>query len=129
MRESVTTVTKWTVYQAQRPFRYIFTQDTEDVEVNNALDTNNTQVQKQYEPEIVESRRLLGKAVGHYHIEAQSITSLMDLSDRVRGVVVKFFGEHTRNKIQLRLVCEMERVDPATEKIITVEQASFNSDQ
>lgn len=43
VRESVTTVTNWAVYQVQRPFRYIFTQDAEDVEVNNTQDANITQ--------------------------------------------------------------------------------------
>ena len=83
----------------------------------------------QDEPEIVKSKRLLGGTVGHYHIESQDITSPRDFLDRVKKVVIKFFGDHLLNKTQIRLVCEMERMNPATRLVTNVEQPSFNSEQ
>lgn len=126
VRESVTTVTNWAVYQVQRPFRYIFTQDAEDVEVNNTQDANITQEQDGLK--IIKSRRLLGDTVGHYHTESQGITSPRDFLNRVRNTVVRFFGEHTRNKIRISLICDMERVNPATGLVTDDLQTGFNSE-
>ena len=77
---------------------------------------------------IVESRRLLGATVGHYRIESQGITSP---KDRVRNTstVVRFFGGHLRNKIQISLICDIERVSPTTGLVTDDDQTGFNSKQ
>ena len=65
IRETVTIVTKWAVGEVQRPLRYLFGQE-ENVVQNHQ---ENVAQDKQGEVEIVRGRRLLGAAIGHYHID------------------------------------------------------------
>ena len=83
---------------------------------------------EQNEIGIVPRKRLLNNAVTHYHISSHDTISPFDFLNRVREVVIKSLKERPRNKIQINLICEMMRLDPATGDI-TNELASFNSKQ
>ena len=84
---------------------------------------------EQNEIGIVPRKRLLNNAMTHYHISSHDTTSPFDFLNRVREVVIKFLKERPRNKIQINLICEMMRLDPATGDITNEELASFNSKQ
>ena len=84
---------------------------------------------KQNEIEIVPRRRLLNNVVTHYHISSQDTTSPLDFLNKVRAAVIKFLRERPRNKIQINLICEMMKLDPASGNIASEELASFNSKQ
>ena len=48
---------------------------------------------------------------------------------RVRKTVVRFFGDHLRNKIQISFICDVERVSPTTGLVMDDDQTGFNSKQ
>ena len=75
-------------------------------------------------------RRLLNNVVGHHEILPLSdTTSPQDFLNEIRTTVVSFFRENPQNKVQISLICEMMRTDPATGNIVSMEQAAFNSMQ
>ena len=78
---------------------------------------------------VEERRRLLNNAVTHYHISSQGTTSPLDFLNEVRASVIRFIKERPRNKVQMSLICEMMRLDPATGDVASEELASFNSKQ
>ena len=81
-------------------------------------------------PRIVSRRRLLGNnVIGHHAIHSMGNTSPTDFLDYVRDVVIRFLGKNPPNKVQISLICVMVRVIPATGKVTSEEQASFNSRQ
>lgn len=79
---------------------------------------------------VKERKRLLNKVIAHYYIESRNeVTSPTDFLNNVRKVMIAFLNENRQNKVQLRLICTMIRIDAATGKVTNEEQASFNSKQ
>ena len=73
--------------------------------------------------EVTPVRRLLSNAVSHHEILSRDETiSPQNFLRDIRGTVISFIRERAENKVHLVLVCEMERVNPATgEDVETIE--------
>ena len=85
---------------------------------------------QQEEFTIEERRRLLNKVVIHYYIESKDeVTSPLDFLNKVRTTTINFLKEKPKNKVQISLIWEMSKLDPATGNIISEELSSFNSKQ
>ena len=69
-----------------------------------------------------------GQIVNHYVISAVGNASPLDLLNSIRGSVITFLDQHRQNKVSISLVCEMEKVDPATGNIVdSNDAATFRS--
>ena len=77
---------------------------------------------------VIERRRLLNDVVSHYEIPSRDDdTSPLDFLNGIRTTVLAFVRERPQSKIQVSLICEMMRRDPATGSITNVD--TFNSYQ
>ena len=79
--------------------------------------------------EQVQSRRIAGNTVAHFEIRNQVNTSPTDVFENANDLLIQFFREHLKTKIQFGLVCEVIRVNPTTGEVIDEEQAVFQSRQ
>ena len=69
-----------------------------------------------------------GQIVNHYVISAVGNASPLDFLNSIRGSVITFLDQHRQNKVSISLVCEMEKVDPATGNIVdSNDAATFRS--
>ena len=77
---------------------------------------------------VVERRRLLNNVVSPYEVPSRGEdTSPLDFLNGIRSTVLAFVRKRLQSKIQVSLICEMMRTDPATGSITNVDP--FNSNQ
>ena len=78
--------------------------------------------------EVRERRRLLSNVVSHHEILPRNETiSPQDFLRQIRRTVISFMRGRPENKVHLVLVCEMERVDPATGEVVETVTSSFRT--
>ena len=79
---------------------------------------------------IIPNKRLRNNVVSYCHLNSffQEI-SLLHFLNTIKTAVIRFLKETSENKVQLNLICNMMKVDPATEDVRTKDNVSFNTKQ
>ena len=76
------------------------------------------------------TRHIQRNTVAHYFVEnPMTETTPFDFINKVEGVVIRFLGEHLNNKVQLGLICEVNRLRLVTGAEWDVQPSNFRSNQ
>ena len=93
-------------------------------EGKNSRTHHRQQVKDRSGKEVTEQR---GGLKGQYEIESKENTSPKDFLSKTENLVSTFLSDHPQSKIQIRLICEMMKVDLVTGAVSSEQLASFNS--
>ena len=78
---------------------------------------------------VQDSTRRIQRTLRTFVENPMTETTPLDFMNEVEGVVIRFLGEHLNNKVQLGLICEVNRLRLVTGAEWDVQPSNFRSNQ